>query len=238
MANKKKIKPPKAGVGDAVHAIVRAGLSSIPTIGGPAAELFSFLITPSLEKRRQEWMEEVSNALKKLEREQGVKLEELKNNDVFIDAIMQASQAALRNSQQEKRQALRNAVLNAALPSSRDTTLNHIFINLVDTFTDLHLSTLKLLHTPAEWFTARGQKWPGISLQGMSSIEQAVMDWVLAAFPELSTQLELPNQIIKDLANHGLIKMGKWDLHWSGTNAPPSCVTPLGEKLLRFIEEP
>jgi len=240
MSNKKKLNPPKAGVGDAVHAIVRAGLSSIPDIGGPAAELFTALITPPLEKRRQEWMQEVGEALKQLEQERGLKLEELKYNDGFIDIVMQASQAAMRNSQEEKRQALRNTVLNAALSSSRDVVLNHIFVNLVDTFTDLHLSTLKLLHAPAEWFAARKQNWPGISLQGMQSIEQAVLDWVSAAFPEHSAQPALPKQVVRDLASRGLIKIEKWELHWSvsADQAPPSCVTELGEKFLRFIEKP
>lgn len=46
MTEKKQIKAPKSGAGDAAHAVVRAALSAIPTAGGPAAELFTALVPP------------------------------------------------------------------------------------------------------------------------------------------------------------------------------------------------
>ena len=41
-------KKPKASVGDVTHTIVKASLSVIPIIGGPAIEIFSAIITPPL----------------------------------------------------------------------------------------------------------------------------------------------------------------------------------------------
>ena len=48
MAKSDITKRPKKKAGDVAHASVKAGLSFLP----PAAELFSFVVTPSLEKRR------------------------------------------------------------------------------------------------------------------------------------------------------------------------------------------
>jgi len=41
--------PPKQSIGDVGHTAAKAALAMIPVIGGPAAELFSALITPPLD---------------------------------------------------------------------------------------------------------------------------------------------------------------------------------------------
>ena len=104
---------PEPTKGDA--AIARAGLGAIPVGGAAAIELLNAIVTPPLERRRQEWMERIGNALKRLEEEKGIILEKLQNNDAFVDIALQASQTALRTSQEEKLDALKNAVLNSSL---------------------------------------------------------------------------------------------------------------------------
>jgi hypothetical protein len=93
-------------------------------------------------------MEEVGNALQKLEAERGVQLEDLQTDETFIDTVMQASQAAMRNSQDEKRRALRNAVMNAALPNAPEQSLQELFVAFIDLFTVWHLRVLKLFQDP------------------------------------------------------------------------------------------
>lgn len=51
-----KLKVPKRSKGDIAHTLTKAGLSTVPVVGGPTAELFQHLIQPPLEKRREEWM--------------------------------------------------------------------------------------------------------------------------------------------------------------------------------------
>ncbi len=46
----------RRSAGDVVHAVTKAGLSAIPVAGGPAVELFQFVVQPPLEKRREAWM--------------------------------------------------------------------------------------------------------------------------------------------------------------------------------------
>src|SRR3972149_729310 len=105
-----KYPPPEQDKGDAAYAAGRALLSAIPAIGGAAVELFQFIVMPPIEKRRNAWMKEISQAVQTLEQNKGIDIEQLQSNDVFIDTLLQASQIALRNSQQEKINALKNAV--------------------------------------------------------------------------------------------------------------------------------
>jgi len=73
--------PPKAKPADHLHSIIRAGMSAVPVFGGPGVELFNVLVTPSLEKRRQEWMDAVAEGLKKLEDAHESIIDELKTDE-------------------------------------------------------------------------------------------------------------------------------------------------------------
>ena len=107
-----------------------------------------------------------------------MRLEDLQSKDVFIDTVMHASLAALRNSQQEKIEALRNAVLNAALPNPPEESLQQIFLSLIDTFTVWHLRILHLFDNPSRWFSENGRQIPQPSPGSLSAV-------LIAAFPEL-----------------------------------------------------
>src|SRR6266571_8793264 len=98
-----ELDPPKKTAGDAAHALIRAGLSAIPVAGGTAVELFQALVTPPLERRRDTWMREVGEAIQRLESEKKIQLDQLQKDEKFLDTLMQASGAALRTSQEEKR---------------------------------------------------------------------------------------------------------------------------------------
>lgn len=136
-------KPPEATKGDVAHTLVKAGLSALPMIGGPAVELFQSVIQPPLERRRGEWMQAVGVKLQELEDQQVISLEELGQNEQFVSAVLHASTIALRTHKDEKREALRNAVLNVALDQSPDEALQHMFFEWIDTFSILHIKMLR-----------------------------------------------------------------------------------------------
>jgi len=56
--------PPKAGKADVAHALAKAVISEVPLIGAPAAELFSLVVTPPLERRRAERLNAIAERLK------------------------------------------------------------------------------------------------------------------------------------------------------------------------------
>lgn len=185
-----KIDIQKKTSGDFTHSLVKAGLSAVPVIGGAAAELFQNVVIPPLEKRRLEWMRQVGEKLEKLE-ESGLDLKKLQKNDQFISASMYASQIALKTHQVEKLEALQNAILNIAQGQSPDEARQHLFMNFIDTFTELHIRILKVFQSP--------KLPPDRTVGGLSGI----LEYNL---PDTKGHSSVYEQIWKDLGSKGLVK--------------------------------
>lgn len=217
-----KSKVPKKSKGDIVHAITKAGLSSIPVVGGPAAELFQNVIQPPLEKRREEWMARVGEKLRELETA-GLTLEDLQKSEEFISAVMHASHIALRTHQENKLTALRNAIVNVAKRQAPEEALQHVFLNLVDSFTELHLRILKEFQAPTPP--------ANVSMGGLSTILERNI-------PELRSKRELYDQLWKDLFSRGLVNTGSLHVTMTGHGLGQKRTTGIGDAFLKFIEEP
>ena len=223
---------PEATLEDRLHTLAKAGIASIPIVGAAASELFTVILAPPLEKRRVEWMNDVAEHLKDLEERGELNLEDLQDNEIFITTVMQASQAAVRNHQSEKREALRNAVLNAALPHAPEESIQQLFINQVDTFTVWHIRLLDLFKDPSAWFERNGITPPNFSFS--SSIEQLLE----AAWPELKDQYDLLNVIVEELEAKGLYAGGGLHTMMSGGGAFDKRTTAMGSSFLEFITVP
>lgn len=126
-----------------VTAAGRKGLlSMIPLVGAVGAELVGLLSTP-LSERRDAWLEDLARRLHELEgRVTGFHFDQLAENEQFLSATLQATQAATRTYQEEKLEALRNAVLNIAVSKAPAGDLQLVFLHLVDSFTPTHLQVL------------------------------------------------------------------------------------------------
>ena len=217
---------------DRTYAIARAGLGSIPIVGAAATELFQMVVTPSLDKRRVEWMDSVADTLEKLEEKGQLRIEDLASNEAFVDTMLHATQVALRNSQVEKREALRNAVLNSALPHPPDESRQQMFVEWIDSLTVWHLRIFMLLANPQQWFKDNKRQPPEYfmtsSLSGLLTF----------AYPELGNQRGLYDQIGKDLFNRGLIGIGEFHTTMSASGAFGNRATDLGREFLKFIAAP
>jgi len=134
-----RLTPPEPTTGDRAHLLYKALLSPIPG----ATELFERFVTPPLQKRTQRWMEDVAEALKDIEKKQGVTLDELQNDERFVTIMMQATSIAVRNHQREKLAALKNVIVNSVLGSNVGEDFELVFVRLVDELTPAHLYLLK-----------------------------------------------------------------------------------------------
>ena len=226
-----KYETPRPGKGDTLHALARAGISSVPYVGGAGVELFAALVTPPLERRRLEWMEEVGEGLRSLEAETDLSLEDLQDNDAFIDAVMSASQAAIRTSQAEKREALRNAVLNAALPSAPEESLQQFFVALVDEFTVWHLLILKLFQGPVQWAEEHNHDFPSMHTSSLSNTLES-------AFPKLKGRRSFYDQVWSDLNRRGLVSTDSLHGMMTASGALSKRTSDIGDAFLHFIEKP
>ena len=220
MAEDKLSVPEKTG-GDAAHAIAKAGLSAIPVVGGPAAELFQYIVQPPLEKRRVRWMVDVGEKLKELEAK-GLKLESLQSNEQFVTAVMHASQVALRTHQAAKLDALRNAILNVAKGQAPDETVQHLFFGFVDSLTEQHRRILKLFQAPTPP--------PDMSMGGLGHVLEHNI-------PELRGRQDLYTQLWRDLYSRGLLNTDGLNVTMSGNGLAAKRTTNLGDAFLKFIGE-
>jgi hypothetical protein len=219
--SEENLKVPARSLADGAHAVVKAVLSTVPVVGGPAVELFQYVVQPALEKRREEWMRNVGTKLEELGCK-GLDLSSLHNNKEFISIVMQASQVALRTHNTEKLAALRNAVINVACGQSPDETVQHILLGLIDQLSEMHLRILKAFHAPVPP--------PGMSMGGLDSVLQHNI-------PGLNGQQELSDKLWKDLYMNGLINTDNMHITMSERGLAERRTTLLGESLLNFISE-
>ena len=58
---------PRRKAGDAADALVRGVVASIPGVGAGAGALLNWLVTPSLERRRDAWIESLEEQIRSLD---------------------------------------------------------------------------------------------------------------------------------------------------------------------------
>jgi hypothetical protein len=203
---------------------MRSDLSAIPHIGGPALELFNAVIAPPIERRRNEWLNDLAERLNVLEQEEQLKMEDLAANEQFVSTVMQATTCAMRNHHREKLEALRNAVLNMALGRNHDDTKREMFLAFVDQFTVLHLQVLKAL---SDFGLRQGPK------TSIDEIAKVAMKQVA----DLRRQEALAEMVVDELCRRGLLFWSR-DGRTMHISHDTRQVTELGEEFLRFISDP
>lgn len=227
-------KPPNSkSAGDIAREVGKAIVSAIPAAGGPLQVIFENVFSAPLEKRKQAWLEQLADVLAEIQnRVEGLTPEVLARNEVFITVAMQASQVAIRNHQQVKLEALRNAVLNSALPNPPREDEQMIFLRLIDQLTPWHLRVLALLDTPVEWMGRNGIQYPGWSMGDVSTV-------IEHCFQDLRGQRDTYDQIVRNLQVEGLLRQGQF-LHttMTGHGMVESRSTDMGKRFIMFITTP
>ncbi|MBN1184243.1 MAG: hypothetical protein JXB49_18280 [Bacteroidales bacterium] len=218
----------KNKIKDAEYAVVKAAIASIPIAGAAASELLSLIVASPLEQRREKWMLEAGKAIKDLQ-EQGLDIEQLRDDPVFIDMIIHTSQLAMQTGENEKREYLKNALVNYVKGETSDQAEMKIFLNLVETYTVWHVRLLKLFDNPKEWYKIHKVELPNLMAASLSSILEI-------AFPELRDRRDFYDIVWQDLYRAGL--HGSHTLHAviSTNSLMVSRTTEIGKRFLRFIQ--
>jgi len=152
MTNRPEEKVPTTETaGDKAHLGARALIASIPVLGGPALEIFNWLIMPPLEKRKAEWMNRVSEAIVELQEKFDLEIEKLAENEHFISILLHATSIAIKNHQADKISALKKALINSATEKNTSEDQQFAFINLINEFTPTHLKILYDMHQGFCW---------------------------------------------------------------------------------------
>lgn len=218
--------------GDLIHATARIALSMIPYAGSAAAEIFNMVIAPPLERRRDQWMVRIYEGLQELKQmDPAFDIAELANNDQFITVVMQATQLAIKNHEQEKLQALHNAVLNAAVKISIDEAKQLMFLNYINDFTIWDIKLLMYLQDPKRRFQEAGKPLPPIEM-GSPIIPME------AFYPEIKGQKDFIKLLISEMYRKGLLNTENLSSMVSKDSLYSSKTTALGKEFVIYISSP
>ncbi len=161
---------------------VKGIVSSVPAIGSLVVPFIDSYIVPPATQRLHIFLEVLVRELEEVKS----KIESVNfESPVFQTTFMQASQIAARTHKEQKLEALRNIVLNSSIPRALEDDVLAIFLNWIDGFTALHISTLKCLHY----------------LSGYTR------EQLRTHFPMLEKNRAIYNQVLKDLEDRGLISL-------------------------------
>ena len=188
--------PVEPSKGDRLHSAAKAALGAVPVAGATLQEVFASTWLPPLEKRRNAWMQSITERMLRLETENRLKFEDLQQDEAFVTLMLNAGAAAVRTHEDEKLNALRNAVLNAACAEQPDRNVELQFVSLVDQLSGWHLRLLLLLADPT-----RGMD-EGHPLR--TAVLRSVIPVVEVQVPELRGKPHLIDQLLDDLFNKGL----------------------------------
>lgn len=228
---------PEADGFDRLEATVRAaaGVGVGALLGLPpvlaaslAAWLGAFFSTP-LQRRRDSWLVSLSDVVSEINRRLG-KVESLANNEAFIDLVLTATPIAMRTASEIKRRALRNAVLNAGL-GKQSPTKQHLFVRLIDEFSEDHMIMLSFLRSWEAWAEQNRVQFG----------EGEFVDVILKpGLPQIAGDQELMKVLSNDLLRRDLIEM---DNHAALAGDPSNAgvdpwtlrVTMFGSAFLDFV---
>ncbi len=213
------------------HRVARAAISGVPIFGGALTETFSALIEPPMARRKTEWMEQVTEAINELYEKGFVTEQDLQQNEKFFTTLVHASNLALKNHEKEKISALRNAVLNSALPDAPDDTLQQLFLNIIDSCTSWHIALLKLFQNPENWAKKNNHHFPNWSMGGLTSV-------IESAYPELGKQKDLYRLVWQELFRNGLLNTDGLGTTMSASGMLSKRTTEIGDKFVTFISDP
>jgi len=215
----KKLEVPEKEPVDYVVSVVKATVAAIPKWwAAPAAEVVGLILGSPVERRRDEFLEDVLWVVQETAaRVEDLQPEKLAQNEAFVSATMQAVQIAMKTHRKEKRESLRNALLHIALSKSIDEEKQMVFWGLIDALSVTQLELLNL-------FCNRGSYPPG-------------------RLNQLREQSGLTDPMVLDLNNRGLLSDPR---PYAARNREPIdslvlqgwTLTALGKEFLSFIAAP
>jgi hypothetical protein len=135
---------PQADSADAAHLVASTLIGLIPFVGG--ADLFKFIVSPSLEKRKERWMQLVVDAIKELQTRGEFSINVLRDNEEFTTLLLQTTQAAYKTHLEAKHLLLKAGLKNS-FSSDFSFDMKQLCINLLDKFNPLHIVILSLVES-------------------------------------------------------------------------------------------
>ena len=167
-----------SNIKDVFDSSVKAVISQIPGV----SQFYNDFVKSPWQKRLNKFLEALVADIERLQEQMRGQVN--LDNPSFQTTLMNALQIVIKNHQQEKIDALRNMVLNSALPNAPMDDIQFMFLNLIDEFTTWHLTLLNYCND-------------------LDALDQYPDKSSL--FPDLENNTEFYNLVLTQLGNQKLI---------------------------------
>lgn len=149
----------------------------------------------------------------------------------FVDAVVSAARTVEHTHQQEKLDALHNAVLNSVGPDAPDADTQAISLSLVDRYTPSHLRLLTMWDDPPAWFESQGLQPRTDIMMGGRTLT------VEAGLPEMKDRGGFYLHVAGEMLQDGLM-IASLSGMITGTSLMDRLTSDLGRQFVRFISAP
>jgi hypothetical protein len=218
--------PEKRSASNYLQPIAKGVPGAIPLAGGILSEVIGEVWQPALERRRDEWFRELGKRMDRLEATHS-DLKKLLETEQMLTVTALATLSAMSTHQEEKREALRAAVVNSAIAAEPDHEMQLLFLRLIDQLTAAQVQLLRFIDDPGAGLDARGVERPSITMGSTGLlIERAFPEWNQEFYSLMHADLERAG------LSSGISGMMTAQGIWAGRT------TDLGKRFLRFISEP
>ena len=224
---------PKKTRGDHQLSALKVGVAALPFVGGPAAQLLSEVLTPPYVKRWEAFSVALAQRVEDLiEQVDGLSQSSLSENDRFVTACLRALRIASLTHNQDKHDALLNAVQNTILVNP-DEDISELFFSFIEDLTPTHLRILSILDGPT------------VPAQAPGAIDaKSYFPAIWQAIPALDGNIELTVHFMEALATRGLVRTGlgptvtyRPSAGATGEIHAARLTTDLGRQFLSFIQQ-
>ena len=145
---KKENKKTNKAISEIIEIGSKTLLSAIPLGGALITSVWDSVKSNSAQKRLENWQNLIEERLPTVE----CTLEEIGQNENFTTAILNATEIAVKTAEKEKHICLANAVFNA-LSCDIVESVMMMFMNIINSYTAMHIKTLIFLNEPERFLT-------------------------------------------------------------------------------------
>lgn len=239
---------------DKDYGAIKASISLIPVIGGPAAEFFSTYVTSPSQNRLNKFLAELIKELGKLETQvDNFSCESLREDESFQTMLIQSVEIAKRTHQYEKIKALKNLLLNSVLQNSIADDVKLLFLDWIDELKETQFYLLDVLDNPDKHMEKDSdfnnlKEQPYLydvflkelidkKIVALAKVSNSASEGIIEHHLR-SNQLE---EAIRALLNR-IKELESLDIHLARgiirSKIPTNLITPLGELFIKFIKSP
>ncbi|KJG05892.1 hypothetical protein UB33_11030 [Photobacterium angustum] len=192
-----KYNPSVEPVEDKIHRLIRSIIGVVPVGSGTVLEAFNVIWQDPAQKRAEIWMEAITNSLIELQSRHEILISNLHSNEEFLSIFAHANQIVLRTHETEKREHLKNSVMNSLVNEQLTYDLKHSFFQLLDRLTLSHIMVLKALSDGVIWGSSKDTT--------ESRYPYFVSKVLIKKFPSFVGNHSFLEQIVRELSDNRFI---------------------------------